>query len=120
MKEWAESFYKSPAWKKCRDSFMSSKNWICERCGAPAKIAHHIEYLNPHNINNPFVSLNWDNLECLCQECHNIEHSAEVNTVFFDEAGNVQSVRESAHIRQHEKTKEQIDKLLQKLKAPPG
>lgn len=46
MKPWAERFYNSDAWRSCRDSFLKSKGYLCERCSTPddpvtAKIAHH-------------------------------------------------------------------------------
>jgi hypothetical protein len=73
-KEWAERFYASGAWERCRLAFLQSKFFICEKCGGAATIAHHKEYLTPGNINDPDVTLNWDNLEALCQDCHNAEH----------------------------------------------
>lgn len=73
-KEWAKSFYKSKAWRDCREAFFISKHGLCERCGEPGKIAHHKEYLTPDNINNPNVTLNWENLELVCATCHNNEH----------------------------------------------
>lgn len=92
MKEWAKSFYKSKAWKKCRESFLISKFNICERCNAAAFIVHHKIYLNPNNINDASVTLNWSNLEALCQECHNKEHMSKDITVdecIFDDEGNL-------------------------------
>ena len=96
MKIWAETFYSSKAWKKTRDSFLSSKNYLCERCSTvtnpvPAKIAHHKEKLTPENINNPAVALAWENLEALCQTCHNRERRAENEPprYYFDERGRV-------------------------------
>lgn len=46
MKPWAEQFYNSEAWRSCRDAFLQSKGYLCERCSTPhnpvaAKIAHH-------------------------------------------------------------------------------
>ena len=73
-KEWAKWFYASMAWTKCRLAFLKSKFFICERCEGAATIAHHKEYLTPDNVNDPYVTLNWDNLEALCQDCHNKEH----------------------------------------------
>jgi len=79
MKEYARSFYKSKAWMKTQAAYMSSKNYICERCGGMAKIVHHREYITPENINDPNITLSWSNLEALCQDCHTREHlSAEV------------------------------------------
>ena len=95
MKPWAERFYNSDAWRACRDSFLQSKGWLCERCSkpddpVPAKIAHHKEYLTQANINNPRVALSWDNLEALCQKCHNEEHHKETRKPYtFDDEGNL-------------------------------
>lgn len=53
---------------------MESKHWLCERCDNTAYIAHHKEYLTPENIDDPNISLNWDNLEAVCLNCHNLIH----------------------------------------------
>lgn len=68
------AFYNSTAWRRLSKTFLLSKNYICERCGLPADIAHHKQYLNPANISNPEISMNPVNLESLCLECHNKEH----------------------------------------------
>lgn len=72
---------------------MKSKHWLCERCGGAAKIAHHKTWLNKDNINNPDITLNWDNLEALCQDCHNKEHNSNKEAVqeglMFDENGDL-------------------------------
>lgn len=121
MREFARDFYKSQAWLKCSRGFMQSKNYICERCGAPAKICHHKKYLTPDNIQNPLVSLNWDNLECLCQECHNIEHMQKHNKVYFDEVtGQIAKVRESSQIKEYEQDMKQFDQMRARYKALRG
>lgn len=92
MKPWAKSFYKSKAWRDCRDAYFIFRHGLCERCGGPGKIVHHKIYLTPQNINDPNVSLNWENLELLCQDCHNEEHhedEATVSGLMFDENGNL-------------------------------
>ncbi len=64
---------------------------MCELCGAGGMIVHHKDSLTPQNINDPNVSLNWDNLELLCQCCHNKAHglgSTSIETG-FDAAGNL-------------------------------
>lgn len=73
-KDYAENFYKSEAWEKCRAAFIVSRFGLCERCGRPGRIVHHKIYITPDNIDNPDITLNWDNLELLCQDCHNREH----------------------------------------------
>ena len=96
MKPWAEGFYKSLTWIRCRNSFLKSKGYLCERCLArgeftPAKIVHHKIYLTQDNINNPAVTLEWGNLEALCQDCHNKEHHAEKKNIRYlvDESGKI-------------------------------
>ena len=82
MKTWAISFYNSDIWRTCRDAYMQSAYHLCERCSTDddpviAKVVHHKVYLTPKNITDPYVALSWENLEALCQECHNREHHAE-------------------------------------------
>jgi len=96
MKAWAERFYASKVWKDCREAFLQSKGFLCERCSEttnpmPAKIAHHKTHLTPENINDPHVSLSWSNLESLCQDCHNKEHhgSSETTRYIFGKNGEV-------------------------------
>jgi 5-methylcytosine-specific restriction endonuclease McrA len=79
-KEFAKRFYKSAAWKKCRDAYFKSKYGLCERCAGPGKIVHHLKYITPENINDPEITLSFSNLELLCQDCHNKEHH-EKNSV---------------------------------------
>jgi 5-methylcytosine-specific restriction protein A len=86
-KEYAEWFYNSKQWRKLRQAYLSAHP-LCERCLAkgetvPAKIAHHRIYLTPKNINNPDISLSWDNLEALCQTCHTQEHLGESITIDY-------------------------------------
>ena len=93
MKPWAEQFYNSDAWRSCRDAFLQSKGYLCERCSTPddpvtAKIAHHKTYLTEQNVNDPYIALSWVNLEALCQDCHNKEHKAKPNNRYrFDSDG---------------------------------
>lgn len=74
MKDYAKKFYLSAAWKRTRDAYVRYRCGICERCGAAGDIVHHKTYITPANINDPRVTLNFANLELLCQDCHNKEH----------------------------------------------
>lgn len=93
MKPWAEWFYKGKSWRQCREAFFVSQHGICQRCGAPGKIVHHKKEITPTNITDPNVTLNWDNLELLCQDCHNREHHGSGEVVaaglMFDANGNL-------------------------------
>jgi len=89
-RDFAESFYKSARWTKCKDGYMSRQNWMCERCGDIAVICHHKIYLNEDNIHDPEIALNWQLLEALCLDCHNVEHLKSPSTrtgLAFDESG---------------------------------
>ena len=91
-KEFAYKFYRSKAWLTTRQAYISSVFGLCERCSAGGKVVHHITELDQFNINDPDITLNWDNLELLCQDCHNREHhgsEATVSGVRFDEDGNL-------------------------------
>ena len=97
MKPWAQQFYNSREWAQCREAYIASKQGLCQRCLArgeinPGEIVHHKQWLTRENINDPSVTLNWDNLELLCWSCHNKEHSKELpisEEITFDAEGNV-------------------------------
>jgi len=76
----AYKFYKSTAWKDCREGFIRERQAIdggmCMRCHEePGYIVHHKVHLSPGNINDPEVSLNHSNMEYLCLSCHSSEHA---------------------------------------------
>jgi hypothetical protein len=71
---WAYAFYHSRSWDECRRAYGDSVFWICERCGKPGNTCHHKIWLTPTNINDPWITLAWENLELLCHECHDEEH----------------------------------------------
>ena len=91
-KDYAKSFYSSKRWKNTQAAYMASQNYICERCGNMARIVHHIKYITPNNIQDPNITLNWDNLEALCMDCHTREHLGSdscIDGVSFDQDGNL-------------------------------
>ena len=79
MKDWAESFYKSRAWQNCAKAYAKSKGGLCERCLKEGRysagvIVHHKIHLTPDNVFDHAVTLNFDNLELVCRDCHAAEH----------------------------------------------
>lgn len=95
MKEFATAFYKSKAWKNCRELYAQSVGGLCERCLAkgvyrPGEIVHHKVWLTPENINDASITLNWDNLILLCRDCHAEVHEKDVKRYRIDEAGRVE------------------------------
>ena len=99
-RDFAQSFYNSKRWKNTRNAYMKSVSNLCEKCRAaglivPAEIVHHKVHIEPDTINDPNVSLSWDNLEALCRNCHAAQHETEYNKnktpkrYRIDENGNV-------------------------------
>jgi len=103
-----KEFYQSKVWKQVRKNIWLKQSCLCARCHRPVYvnnisewipkekrlkgIVHHKEYLNDININDESISLNEDNLEGLCIDCHNNEHFSTNVTkldVMFDEEGNL-------------------------------
>lgn len=86
----------------CRLQVITRSNGLCERCKArgiykPGYIVHHKEYITPGNISNPNITLNLDNLEYVCEDCHNKEHKA-VHTPMryqYDANGNLLPPKEN-------------------------
>ena len=93
-RKFSRKFYNSKQWIKCREAFKESKFSICERCGMPGEEVHHKIYLTPENINDPYITLSFENLELLCLSCHSIEHNRTHKEVIreglmFDNLGNL-------------------------------
>lgn len=75
-KAFAKKFYNSKRWQACRESYIGKRRLIdggmCEHCRSRlGYIVDHIEELTEDNITNPEISLDHDNLQYLCLECHN-------------------------------------------------
>ena len=71
----AKKFYNSTAWRKCREYVLKRDNYLCQRCLRKgiiqaADVVHHKEHLE----DNPAKALDPENLESLCDACHNEEH----------------------------------------------
>lgn len=96
-RDFAKKFYNSKQWIKCREAFKESKFHICNRCGEPGEEVHHKIYLTPENINDPEITLSWDNLELLCQSCHSKEHNEKYSPVreglTFDSNGDLIEIK---------------------------
>lgn len=115
-KEYSKSFYDSKAWQRVSRLYMSSQNYICERCGKPGVICHHKVYITPNNINNTSITLCTDNLECLCPTCHSLEHIPTHNTTYFDENGNISKVRPAKDLVAFEKQRTELDELVERAR----
>ena len=98
MREFAQAFYKSKVWQETREAYAKSKRYLCERCLArgivtPGEIVHHKKHIEAWNINDVNVTLNWNNLQLLCRQCHGEVHSkSEGRRYKCDENGNVKII----------------------------
>ena len=95
MQDYAKAFYSSTAWKECRAAYARSKRNQCEIClkdgpYTPCEAVHHKVHLNPVNIADPEVTLNWNNLECVCRDCHAKAHG-KPKRYKVDELGRIEA-----------------------------
>ena len=94
--EFARAFYYSKAWKHTRALYIASVFGLCEQCRAkgilkPGKIVHHKIKLNKYNIHDQEITLDFKNLEYVCKDCHEAQHSEETicEGMKFDNMGNM-------------------------------
>ena len=97
MQEFAEKLYKSKAWQRCRKVYAAKAGGLCERCLArglvtPGEIVHHRIHLTPNNVSDPTITMNFDNLELLCRNCHGKEHGNCEKRFEVDELGRVKAI----------------------------
>ena len=100
-RDFAYTFYNSKRWKATREAYMRMGQGLCEPCLragrlTPAEIVHHKVHLSPDNINDPSITLSYDNLERVCRDCHAAAHPEIYGSetecmmrVGFDGDGNV-------------------------------
>lgn len=99
MKEYAKEFYSSTRWKHTREAYAKSVGGLCERClkkgqYKAGEVVHHIKHITPNNIDNPDITLNWNNLQLLCTQCHAEVHSnsTQLRRYKVDEMGRVTGI----------------------------
>lgn len=90
----ADWFYKTTAWKECRKAYAASVGGLCELCLqkgriVPGEFVHHKIHLTPDNVHDPDISLNWNNLQLLCRDCHAAQHTKNLKRYKVDELGRV-------------------------------
>ena len=108
-REFAKKFYKSKEWLECRAFVVTRDKGLCQEClkkgkYTPGEEVHHIIWLKPTNINDPNITLNPNNLELVCKDCHFAIHKTArhvlnkrlpsiSNGTYFDDMGNLQKVK---------------------------
>ena len=94
MRDFAKDFYSSRAWANTREAYAKSVGYLCEECAkegrtTPGEIVHHKIHLTPQNITNPDITLNFQNLEYVCRNCHAKVHDKNRRRYSVDEFGRV-------------------------------
>ena len=94
MQPYAEAFYKSRQWQKVRDLCIRRAGGLCERCLkegkiTPAEIVHHVTQITKKNINDPGITLNLDNIQALCRDCHAAVHTNSLKRDRVDKDGRI-------------------------------
>ena len=89
-----QKFYSSIVWQNMQQYIIKRAGGLCEDCLAkgryvPATLVHHIKPVTSHNITDPDITLNPDNLRALCEECHRRIHRKSPLRYTIDENGNV-------------------------------
>lgn len=74
-----KQFYRSKEWIVFRKLIILERGPKCEECGKKIVeskdiIIHHIIELTKENVNDTSISLNPDNVEIVCFDCHNKIH----------------------------------------------
>lgn len=72
-------FYCTQEWRDLSYNSKIAAGGKCSRCGYIADkmselIGHHKIELTEDNVDDPNISLNPENIEVICQQCHNKEH----------------------------------------------
>lgn len=100
-KEFANSLYNSKKWQNCREAYKKYRKGLCELCLeqgiiTPGEIVHHKRHVTAKTIDDPNITLQWDNLQLLCREHHAKVHEPDRKTkkrercrYIFDEYGRV-------------------------------
>lgn len=103
-RDFSRAFYKSSAWRTCRDSYWRKKGGLCEDCLKAGRITqgeevHHVIELTPDNIGNPAITLDHRNLALLCHDCHMKRHAKSDKRYTVDATGRVETSPSSSVFR---------------------
>ena len=108
-KAFSKAFYKSNLWTLCRNDYIAKRTnadgGLCEQCHEMVgEELHHIIPLSVANIDDREITINHDNLQWLCKDCHFKQHREIImagfsqrkkvdilsNGIYIDDDGQVQ------------------------------
>lgn len=87
-----ERFYNSKAWRRMSRYIRLRDHGVCQECGRAGNEVHHIIPITENNVHEyEKISLNPENLQLLCTECHNAKRNSGVirEDMKFDDDGNI-------------------------------
>lgn len=89
-----KSFYWTPEWKICREAYKKQARGLCEVCLSkgiykPGEIVHHKVHITADNVNDPSITLSFNNLRLVCRDCHADIHKGHETRYKVDELGRV-------------------------------
>lgn len=70
------SFYRTPAWRNLR-ALKLTKDPFCVICGKPGTLVDHRQRIEAGG-----EKLNMDNLQTMCDHCHNVKRAKEKNAKY--------------------------------------
>ena len=76
FRTWQIKFYNSKPWRTLRNRIRTTKRMRCDMCGRlihGKSIVDHIIEIDETNYQDESITLNEDNLQLLCLECHNVK-----------------------------------------------
>ena len=84
-----EDIYKTKQWENVRQYVIARDQGLCVECKKrgiikPFKIIHHIVWLTDDNKHDWNIAYNPNNLECLCNDCHEKIHKRNTETHLKD------------------------------------
>ena len=94
MSKETTNFYRTKAWKRCKQAYLTKVNYLCELCQregliTPAEAVHHIKPITPDNMTDPNITLNHNNLMAVCRKHHDQLHHRKDQRYSFDHFGNL-------------------------------
>ena len=86
FKAWQKKFYNSEEWKEVRNAVRNREQMRCQMCGRfihGKSIVDHIIEIEPNNRNRKSITLNPDNCQLLCIECHNRKTFGDIDVIDY-------------------------------------
>lgn len=90
--EVVKKFYHSTKWKRVRMQVIQIHRGKCQECGKAGTEVHHKIPLTENNLTKDNIALGLNNLELLCDKCHNskrTENKQVRGDLIFDERGDL-------------------------------